>query len=174
MVSDPRNFQKVTYKFLPKHTLADRSLINHNGAFIPEQGIYTRSGSSGPIAGSTTGSVELSFDAAALKLRRVEVFHSGVATAFNLRIDNATPNSGSDFDPRNIVTCYQEIPGGTTFGDGIDQVEDLYALTDCSSGKEGKLYLKFMPYSTGNNWFKYLLFFEAVVLYHNRDGEFHR
>lgn len=155
--------------FLPKHTKADRSMINFNGLVIPNMGVFVASGSVGPIVGSATGSDSFKFDALAVRLRRVEIFHSGAASAFNIHVENATPNTGSFFDPRNIITCYHDVPGSTDFGGGLDQVEDLIALTDKTSGSEGKIYLKFMPHGSGNNHFKYLLFFEAVMLYIDKD-----
>ena len=162
------------FKFLPKHSVADRTRINHNGAHIPNSGLFVRSGTLGPVAGSTTGSIEMNFDATALRLRRVEVFHSGAAASFNISLDNSTPNTGSFYDARSIITCYNEVPGSTNFTSGLDQVEDMYALTDCAAGSEGNLYLKVMPYGTGDNTFNYLLFFEAAVVYVNKDGERHR
>lgn len=164
------------WKLLPKHTVADRSFINHNGAFIPETGVYIRSGSFGPVTGSQTSSFTFSIDALAIKLRRIEVFHSGAGSFFNLSLENRSPNTGSDFDPRSIIADYSDIPGSNNFRGGIDQVEDLIALTDHVSGSEGKLYLKFMPHAPlvggpGNNHFKFLLFFEAVMIYNNKAGE---
>jgi len=156
--------------FSKKHTLARRDIINHNGAFIPNLGVFVRSGSLEGVGGSLTGSVEISFDAVALRLRRVETFHSGAAPNFNLAIENSFPNTGSFFDPRNTVTCYTDIPGSNDFSQGIDQVEDIVAITDKESSSCGRLYLKFMPFGSGNNAFKYLLFFEAVVLYVEQDG----
>lgn len=171
MVNDPRNFYKRTHPFMPKHDVADRSIINHNGAIIPEYGIFVRSGSVTDISGSETGSIELNFDASALRLRRVEVFHAGPAANFNFRMENSTPNTGSFFDPRNIVVCYREVPGSLDYTEGVDQIEDMFVLTDeTTSENRGNLYLKFMPYSTGVNSFKYLLFFEAVMIYVNREG----
>jgi hypothetical protein len=161
------------FDFSPKHDVADRDIINHNGAFIPNNGIFVRSGSVGPVDGSLTGSVELRFNASALRLRRIEIFHSGSATAFNARLESASPNTGSLFDPRKIVACYRDVPGGDNFSDGLDQVEDLYALTDSSPDARGKLYLKLMPYGAGQNYFRYLMFFEAVIIYVARSGEIH-
>lgn len=164
----------VTYKFLPKHSIADRSLINHNGAIIPELGVYIRSGSIDSINGSTTGSVTLDFDVSALRLRRIEVFHSGAAALFNTNLNSSTPNSGTSFDPRDVITCYRNVPGSVDFTAGLDQIEDLLAVTDDTVGSEGNIYMKLMPHGSGINSFKYLLFFEAVILYHNRAGEFHK
>lgn len=155
--------------FSPKHTKADRDMINFNGLIIPNLGVFVASGSIDDISGGQTGSVGFKLDALAVRVRRVEVFHSGAASLFNLNIENATPNTGSFFDPRNLITCYHDVPGSTDFAGGLDQVEDLIALTDKTPGSEGKIYLKFMPQGAGNNSFKYLLFFEAVMLYVDRD-----
>lgn len=155
--------------FSPKHTKADRDMVNFNGLYIPNLGVFVASGSIDGLAGGSTGSAEFKLDALAVRVRRVEVFHSGAATLFNLNLENSTPNTGSFFDPRNLITCYHDVPGSTDFGGGLDQVEDLIALTDKTPGSEGKLYLKFMPHGTGNNSFKYLMFFEAVMLYIDKD-----
>jgi len=163
----------MSNELLPKHTVQRRDLLNYDGA-INHVGVFCRSGSISDVSGSMTGSVTLEFDAIALRLRRVEVFHSGSATQFNISVENSYPNTGSFFDPRNIVTCYDNIPGGVDFRDGIDQVEDLLLKTDAISGSEGNLYLKFMPYGSGLNDFKYLLFFEAVFLYVDKDGNLNR
>lgn len=162
----------TTFTFMPKHDVADRSQINHNGAFIPESGVFIKSGSLDGVTGSTTGSVQFSIGTTAFKLRRVEVFHSGAAANFNLKLENSTPNTGSFYDPRNVVVSYVSVPGSVDFSDGIDQVEDMFGLTDNSSGNEGNLYFKFMPYGAGNNSFKYLLFFEATIVYINKDGSY--
>jgi len=155
--------------FSKKHTVAIRDLINHNGVFIPNLAVFVRSGSFS-VDGSMTGSDEFKFDAVAVRLRRVETFHSGTAPNFNLAIENSTPNTGSFFDPRSTVTCYNDIPGSDDFSAGLDQIEDIIALTDDTIDSEGKLYIKFMPHGSGSNTFKYLLFFEAVVLYTDRVG----
>lgn len=110
-------------------------------------------------------------DAVAVRLRRVQVFHSGAASQFNLNIETSTPNSGSTFDPRNVAIQYSQIPGSVDYTSGLDQVEDIIALTDNSPTNAGNLYLKFMPFDSGNNDFKYLLFFEAVVLYEDWTNE---
>lgn len=161
------SYGKYSFDFLPKHTVADRSQINHNGAMIPEHGIFIHSGTVGPITSNTTGSVTLSFNAYGIKLRRIEVFHSGTSTDFNVRVESSTPNTGSFFDPLEIGTCYDNIPGSTTYQDGLDQIEDLYILTDRSTGNKGNVYVKFMPHAnlSGNNYFKYLIFSEAVMIY---------
>lgn len=164
----------ATFKHLPKHSLSDRSQVNYNGIFTPNTAVFVRSGSVEGITGGTTGSVQLSFDASALRLIRVEAFHSGAATAFNLRLENRTPNTGSFFDPRFIVACYDSVPGSPNYSQGLDQIEgDMIALTDCEPGKIGNLYLKFMPHGSGDNAFKYLLFFEAVMIHINRAGDIH-
>jgi hypothetical protein len=85
-------------------------------------------------------------------------------------MENRTPNTGSDFDPRNIVVCYHNIPGSDSYLGGIDQVEDLVMLTDTSPNSEGTVYCKFMPFNVGSNDFKYLIFFEAMFVYVNKDG----
>jgi hypothetical protein len=154
--------------FSPKHTKADRDMVNFNGLIIPNLGAFVVSGSIDTVTGSTTGSDSFKFDALAVRLRRVEVFHSGAASLFNVRLENATPNTGSFFDPRNIITCYNDIPGSIAY-EGLDQIEDMIALTDTSPSTEGKIYLKVMPHGSGLNDFKYLLFFEAVMLYIDRD-----
>jgi len=117
----------------------------------------------------------MNFDTTALRLMRVEVLHSGTGSNFNLHLENSTPNTGSLFDPRSIIACYSGIPGSDDFHGGIDQIEgDMVGITDCATGLEGNLYIKFMPYGSGDNFFKYLFFFEAVVVYNNRAGEIHR
>lgn len=61
---------------------------------------------------------------------------------------------------------YRNLQGSTDYSSGLDQVEDLVALTD--SG--GRLYLSVRPKGSGNNYFKYLMFFEAAMVYINEDG----
>lgn len=158
-------------KHSPKHTIIVRDAQNQNGLIVPNLAVFAISGTMSDISGSTTGSISFNLDALAVRLRRVEVFHSGAATLFNARLENATPNTGSSFDPRNVITCYTDVPGGTTYADGLDQIEDMIAVTDNAVDKEGNLYLKFMPHGSGLNSFKYLLFFEAVMLYQHRSPD---
>ena len=154
---------------MPKHTLIDRSEYSYV-ATVEHRGYFIRSGSFSDIVGSTTGSVGLRFDAISLRLKRIEVFHSGAATFFNVALENSTPNTGSFFDPRDVVVCYDNIPGSDSFNAGIDQIEDFVLLTDATEGSVGNIYLKVMPFGAGNNDFKYLLFFEAAFIYVNKDG----
>ena len=157
--------------FSPKHTKADRDMSNYNGLIIPNLGVFVASGSIDAVGGSTTGSVEFRFDALAVRLRRIEVFHSGAAPLFDVNLENATPNTGTFYDPTRLITCYREVPGSGDFQGGLDQIEDMIALTDNTPDREGKLYLKFMPHGAGDNSFKYLLFFEAVMIYIDRDPQ---
>ncbi len=154
----------------PKHSIVDRTKYSYSGN-VNHLGFFVRSGSTGPIVGSTTGSITLNLDALGFMLKRVEVFHSGGSNFFNFGIENKTPNTGSDYDPRRSVVRYCDIPGSTGFTAGIDQVEELVGLTDYTPGSLGKLYVNFMPHNSGNNWFKYLLFFEAAFVYVNNDGD---
>ena len=155
---------------LPKHTVQRRDLLNYNGT-VHNSAVFVRSGTLENVAGSTTSSIALNFDAKALRLRRVEVFHSGSnLNDFHFSIDTVASNSGSAYDPRAVVSCYNNLPGSKDFSQGMDQVEDLYLITDTTPETEGNLYLKFMPFSSGVNDFKYLLFFEAVFLYIDKDG----
>jgi len=164
---------------LPKHSVFQRRFLNYQGE-IHHLGVFVRSGSIDQVQGSMTGTLSMSFDARAVRLRRVQVFHSGAAENFDILVENSAPNTGSFNDPRNIVTCCGNVPGWRNGGTdstpnqydaGIDQIEDIVALTDCSSEETaGNLYLKLMPYGTGGNDFVYLLFFEAVFLYANKDG----
>lgn len=148
-----------------KHKLVDRDKQNQNGLIVPNIGVYVLSGSSNSIEGSTTGSLTFNIDTIAAKLLRIQVYHSGSASNFHLSLDSKLNNSGSNFDPRNIAVLYDGIPGSTDFHGGIDQVEDLVILTDSSSNNEGNLYLKLMPYGSGGNVFKYLIFLEAIMIY---------
>ena len=156
---------------LPKHSVYRRDLLNYNGN-INNYGVFVRSGSLDGVVGSTTGSITLQIEAPAVRLKRIEVFHSGAAPDFNIRLEASSPNTGSFFDPRDVLVCYNAVPGSEEFkeDEGLDQIEDLYMLTDSNETSEGNIYVKFMPYSTGNNSFKYLLFFEAVILYVNKAG----
>jgi len=154
----------------PKHSTIDRSRYSYVGS-VKQSGFFVRSGSVGNVVGSTTGSITLSLDAVGFTLKRVEVFHSGGSNFFNFSIENKSPNSGSEYDPRRTVVQYCEIPGSTAFNAGIDQVEELVGLTDYATGSLGSVYLHFMPHNSGNNWFKYLLFFEAAFVYVNKDGD---
>jgi hypothetical protein len=162
----------------PKHTVARRQLINYQGD-IQHLGVFVRSGSLDGVQGSTTGSIEMSFDAVALRLRRVEVFHSGAAQDFGVAITNQNPALSGTTDQRSIATCYDAVPGwnnggvGSTpgqFDAGLDQIEDIIVLTDHTAGDVGNLYIKLSPEGTGQNYFRYLLFFEAVFLYESKDG----
>jgi hypothetical protein len=153
----------------PKHSRIDRDRYSYLGN-VNHAGVFVRSGSISSVTGGTTGSVSLTFDAIALRVRRVEVFHSGAAGDFNLAIENRTPNTGSAYDPRNVITCYNTIPGSDDWTGGLDQVEDLLAMTDTTPATEGDIYIKFMPYGAGSNDFKYLMFFEAAFVYVNKDG----
>jgi hypothetical protein len=145
---------------VPVHSVARRWCQQKLGTVIPNEGVYIASGTL-EVAGSLTGSATLSFDTFGFKVRRVEVFHSGSAQSFDVSLESSTPNTGSFFDPRNVVTEYNEIKGSDNYTSGIDQIEDMVALTD--SG--GNLYLKIRPKGAGNNTFKYLLILEAVIVY---------
>lgn len=153
---------------VPRFAIANRDRQQNNGVFIPNSAIYVKSGSLDNILGGSTGSVEMQFDTFGLRLRRAEVFHSGSAASFDVTIENSTPNTGSDYDPRSIVAIYDDLIGSDNFCSGLDKVDDLIALTDTG----GKLYLKVRPSGTGLNSFKYLLFFEAVIIYTDINGQF--
>lgn len=158
-------------ELLPKHTIFDRSNLGYQGS-IHNLGVFVRSGTIEDVLGSQTGSATLTFDARALKLRRVEIFHSSSNVSnFNVAIENSSPNTGSFFDPRATVVCYNDIPGSKNYDGGLDQIEDMFLTTDSAGGSEGNIYIKFMPYGSSGNNFKYLLFFEAVFLYINKDGK---
>lgn len=158
--------------FSPKHSLIERNLYSYVGS-VKNHGIFVVSGSLTDVFGGTSGSATIGFDAQALALRRAQVWHSGSAATFSVSIENKTPNTGSAFDPRNIAICYNDIPGSDDFSAGIDQIEDLFLLTDHTSGSEGNIYLNVGPsLATGVNAFKYLMFFEATFVYVRRDGKF--
>lgn len=159
--------------FSKKHTRINRNLYSYVGN-VNNHGVFIKSGSVNDITGSVTGSVTLNFDAEALKIKRVEVFHSGAATTFTVRLENSVPNTGSFFDPRNVVLEYKDIPGSPSFLDGLDQIEDLFCLTDQTSPMVGNLVLKVIPSNLGSelNSFKYLLFCEAAFVYVQKDGTF--
>ncbi|MDP3763690.1 MAG: hypothetical protein Q8Q92_03515 [bacterium] len=109
----------------------------------------------------------MTFDAYGLRLTRIEVFHSGNSTEFDISLENSTPNTGESYDPRNVFVDYLGIAGSVDYTSGIDQVESLLGLTD----PFGKLYLKVKPsagdggFLTGSNSFKYLTFFEVIAIY---------
>lgn len=98
----------------------------------------------------------------------MEVFHSGVSSAFNLTLSS---RSGSFTDPRNNIVVYDNIPGGTNpnYTSGLDQIEDIPALTDNTLGYTGNVYMNLMPYSSSlgntNNSFIYLVFFKIASIY---------
>ncbi|MBI2449335.1 hypothetical protein HYV49_03480 [Candidatus Pacearchaeota archaeon] len=145
----------------PRHGYITRDLNQNNGFFTEQKAYYVTSGSLNSVVGGTTGSVSLHFDAYGLRLTRFEVFHSGSAPIFDISLENSTPNTGSFYDARNIIVDYLGVNGSTDFVNGIDQVEDLLTTTDMS----GNIYLKFKPYGSGNNWFNYLMFLEAIFIY---------
>ena len=158
--------------FSPKHSLIERDLYSYVGT-VKNYGIFVASGSIDDLPGGIFGSATFTFDARALALRRVQVWHSGSSQTFSVSVENKAFNTGSDFDPRNVAVCYNNIPGSDDFSAGIDQVEDLFTMTDSLSGSEGNIYLKVGPsVATGINTFKYLMFFEAVFVYVRRDGTF--
>src|SRR3972149_1215497 len=101
--------------FSPKHTKADRDMINFNGLVIPNLGVFIASGSVINISGSMTGSNSFHFEAVTVRLRRVEVFQSSSSTLFNIRLENSSPNTASFFDPRNIIASYNDIPGDINY-----------------------------------------------------------
>jgi len=152
----------------PSHSIVDRNRQNKNGIFIPVETVYVASGSIDNVVGSTTGSVTIQIDTYACRLKRIEVFHSGASPSFDVSLESRTPNTGSNFDPRHIVVEYNGLQGSDDFSQGIDQVEDITALTDIG----GNLYVNFKPVGSGNNSFKYLMFFEAVMVYINKDNTF--
>jgi len=112
--------------FMPKHTVIDRSEYSFVGN-IPNMGVFVRSGTIDNVTGSTTGSATINFDAIALRLRRAGVFHSGVADFFNVKIENSTPNTGSFFDSRDVVVCYNNVVKSVTSSSatGISMLTDL-------------------------------------------------
>ena len=149
----------------PKHGVLARENMQMNGQFIPNHAMFVRSGTIAAVTGSTTGSAALRLDAYGLRLRRIEIFHSGAAEYFDVTLESSTPNTGSFFDPRNVILEYAGVAGDYggpgDFSCGIDQVEDFLAIADLS----GNLYLKVKPHDTGLNEFIYLAFFEAVSVY---------
>lgn len=153
---------------VPSKSVVNRQCQNFNGFFIPLESYYVRSGSLSGVAGSSTGSITINLDTFGFKLRRFEVFHSGSSPGFDVSLESRLPNTGSDFDPRKIIAEYRGIKGSVDFTNGVDEVEDLPGLTDAS----GSLYLNFKPLDAGDNAFKYLLFFEAVGVYINKDNTF--
>jgi hypothetical protein len=145
----------------PRHSVIIRDQLQLNGIVINNDAYYIQSGTLSSVVGSNTGSVTLHFDAYGLKLKRFEAFHSGAATTWDCSLETETPNTGAFFDPRNTVVNYNTIAGSDSYTAGVDQIEDIVAVTDVS----GNLYIKFKPYGAGNNSFKYLLFFEAAYVY---------
>ena len=87
----------------PVHGFVDRNRTQYNGFFTPNEAYYAFSGTISNILGNTTGSAELTFDAYGLRLTRMEMFHSGNSTAFDVSLENSTPNTGASYDPRNVV-----------------------------------------------------------------------
>lgn len=148
-------------RIVPSTSVIQREKIQNNGISVPTNAYYVMSGSTDAIAGSATGSISFTLDCYGFKLARLEVFHSGAATAFDVSFENKLYNTGSDFDPCAIVANYTNVNGSTNFSDGMDQVESLLGLTAAG----GQLYMKLKPYGAGNNWFKYLIFFEEVLVY---------
>lgn len=145
----------------PRHGVLTRCRPQFNGHFVSNSAFFVHSGSISDVSGSLTGSTPLNFDAYGLILKRIEVFHSGAANYFDISLESATPNTGSAFDPRDIVVEYPGVAGSDNFTCGIDQIEDMFALVDLS----GNLYLKVKPHGSGLNDFKYLMFFEAAYVY---------
>lgn len=145
----------------PKHGFVSRDRLQVNGMFIGNEAYFVHSGTLADIQGGTTGSIALNFDAYGIKLRRFECFHSGAASSFTVTIENATPNTGAFYDPRSVVVEYEAIPGSDNYSAGIDQIENLVAITDPS----GSMYVKFKPNGAGNNTFKYLMFCEGIYVY---------
>jgi len=151
----------------PRHSVTERSKNQLNGLFIPNTAIYVSSGSINNVISSTTGSTSIQFDTYAYRIHRVEVFHSGTATTFDVSIESSAPNTGSFFDPRDVIVEYKNLDGSDNYSTGMDQVENLIALTDVS----GNLHLKMKPYGLlGNNNFKYLLVLEPLIVYYKSDG----
>jgi hypothetical protein len=97
----------------------------------------------------------------------VEVFHSGAAGNFNINL--TTKNILSSSDPRNTIVNYDNIPGSLNYTAGIDQIEDIPALTDNTPSSIGNVYINFMPYSssigTPVNNFLYLVFLKIASIY---------
>jgi hypothetical protein len=154
----------------PRLSIVNRDLQNQNGIFIPNTAIYVNSGSIENVSGDTTGSTSFLFDAYGVKLKRIEVFHSGASDSFNVALQSRSPNTGSNFDPREIIVEYNAIQGSDNYHCGIDRIEDIIALTDQNS----KLYLNVIPKGSvgSSNYFKYLVFFESVMIYINKDRTF--
>ena len=95
---------------------------NNNGYFIPKTGYFVVSGSVSSVMGGTTGSVSVNIDSYAIKLKRFEAFHSGSATSFDIVFQNATPNTGSSFDPRKVIVTYKNVAGSPDYTSGVDQI----------------------------------------------------
>lgn len=145
----------------PAHSVVNKNFSQYNGFSTPLTTVFVATGSLDEIPGGSTGSVGVSFDAYGLKLLRCEVFHSGAAPSFNVNLESAYPNTGSFFDPRNVIIEYDGILGSSDFSSGIDQIENIICLTD----PVGQIFIKVKPTGGGNNWFKYMLVFEAVSIY---------
>lgn len=158
------NGQKVS-----RVSVLNRGCQQMNGRFIPDETMYIRSGTLGPVQGGATGSITIQFDAYGLKLKRFEVFHSGSSREFDVVLDTRQFNSGSNFDPRELIVEYFGLKGSVDFSQGIDQLEDIPALTDAS----GSIYLRVMPHGgPGDNTYKWMLFFEGFSVYVNEDNTF--
>ena len=145
----------------PRHGFANIDAQNNNGFYIPKEAYFVFSGTLSDVTSHTTGSVTLTIDTYAAKLKRFEAFHSGSGTSFNVIVESATPNTGLSFDPRNIIVTYTNASVSADFSQGIDQIEDLVALADSS----GSFYVRFIPKGTGLNSFKYLIFFESAYVF---------
>lgn len=153
-------------RLVPIFSIATRDRMQNSGVNLPVRSVWVTSGSIDNVVGSTTGSVQINLDSFGFNFSRIEVFHSGAALIFDLSFENKSDNTGTNFDPRNVIADYKNIMGSDNFRSGIDQVESLVGLTDSS----GSIYMRLKPYgSVGNNSFKYLIFFEGVVVYVKQD-----
>lgn len=145
----------------PRHAYVSGETSQNNGVFVPKTAFYIASGTISGVSGSTTGSVTMNFDTRGFRLLRCEVFHSGAAQSFDVSFESSSPNTGSFYDPRNTIVNYDGIPGSDDFSSGIDQIENIVAVTDSNCG----LYMKFKPLGTGDNAFKYMVFLEGAIIY---------
>ena len=150
--SNPQSWQRTA--------VVNVDTTQNNGFFIPRDAYYVVSGSFNVI-GSQTGSVKLDFDSRGLRLIRFETFNSGAAGLFDVLLETSTPNTGSFFDPRDIVVRYDNVVGSVDFSSGVDQIEDIVCTTDAA----GSLYLKIMADGVDGNTFKYHIFFESIYVY---------
>lgn len=147
-------------RVVPRFSVVDRERTQLNGFMIPQKTYMVLSGSVDANSIGTT-TVSASIDTYAFELRRIEVFHSGAASAFDFVISNER----SSTNPLAVIASYEDVAGSVDFSSGIDQIENLMGLSD--SG--GTIYLKFTPNILDGNHFKYLLFIEPINVYINKD-----